>query len=243
MPSPPLRIGTAGWTIPSRHAARMPAGDSHLHRYAARLNAVEVNSSFHRPHQRKTYERWAKATPADFAFSVKLPEQITHDLRLQDCDAPLKRFVGEVTGLGEKLSVLLVQLPPSLRFDDTIAGAFFDTLRQRITISVALEPRHADWFTHEVDDWLATRRIARVAADPARIEGAGTPGGWDGLIYYRWHGAPRMYYSDYDAEALSALKQELAKARQRKVPAWCIFDNTASGAALGNALTLDEECK
>lgn len=241
MTSSLLRIGTAGWTIPTRHADRVPAGGSHLQRYAARLDAVEINSSFHRPHQRKTYERWAQSTPASFAFSVKLPKQITHDLQLQDCDAALDRFVDEVSGLGDKLLVLLVQLPPSFAYDGTSAGAFFETLRQRIAIPVAVEPRHADWFTPQVESWLAACRVARVAADPARIEAAGTPGGWDGLTYYRWHGAPRMYYSDYDAGTLSALKQQLYDAQKRKVPTWCIFDNTASGAALGNALTLQAE--
>jgi len=234
----PLRIGTAGWTVPSRYAAVMPLGGSHLERYAQRLNAVEINSSFYRPHQRKTYERWARSTPAGFSFSVKMPKAITHEARLIDCDAMLDRFVAEATGLGDKLGVLLVQLPPSFSFDKQVAGRFFRALRTRTDIPPVLEPRHRSWFKPDVTSWLADSGIARVAADPAPVDEAGEPGGWAGLAYYRWHGSPRIYFSDYDAAALASLKRKLDENCRGGVPTWCIFDNTASGAALGNALAL-----
>jgi len=237
MPELPLRIGTAGWTVPSLYAGVMPHGGSHLERYARCLNAVEINSSFYRP-QRKTYERWARSTPAGFSFSVKMPKAITHEARLADCDAMLDRFVAEVSGLGDKLGVLLVQLPPSFSFDKQVADRFFRALRTRIDTPVVLEPRHRSWFKSEVAAWLADFGIARVAADPAPVAEADKPGGWSGLAYYRWHGSPRIYFSDYDAAALASLKKKLDESCRRNVPTWCIFDNTALGAALGNALTL-----
>lgn len=235
--TPPVRIGTAGWNVPSLYLEQLPPGGSHLERYARRLNAVEINSSFHRPHRRATYERWAQSVPDDFRFSVKIPKVITHDAGLANCDALLDRFVEEVAGLGDKLAVLLVQLPPKSALSKRIANGFFGDLRARIDIDVALEPRHASWFAPDVDDWLAKRRIARVAADPARVAGAGEPGGWSKLAYYRWHGSPRIYYSDYSAAALKDLRRRVEK-RARESSTWCIFDNTTSGAALGNALTL-----
>jgi uncharacterized protein YecE (DUF72 family) len=238
MTSSSLWVGTAGWSVPSRYAAEMPPGDSHLERYARRLDAAEINSSFHRPHQRKTYERWAQSTPAGFRFSVKLPKAISHEQGLADCGALLDRFMAEVAGLGEKLGVLLLQLPPKFTFEKRVAGRFFRDLRRRIDVPVACEPRHASWFAPDVSDWLARHRVARVAADPAPAPGAGEPAGWNGLAYYRWHGSPRIYYSDYDAAALAALGKRLEAQRQRDVAVWCIFDNTASGAALGNALAL-----
>jgi uncharacterized protein YecE (DUF72 family) len=234
----PLRIGTAGWSVPSRYAAQVPAGGSHLERYAQRLNAVEINSSFYRPHQRKTYQRWAASVPAGFRFAVKVPKAMTHERRLDDCGALLERFVAEVSGLGDRLGVLLVQLPPKLGFEKRVVDRFFRDLRQRIEVPVACEPRHANWFTPDTNEWLAERCIARVAADPAPVSGAGEPGGWNGLAYYRRHGSPRIYYSDYDDAALAALGKRLDAQRQRGIPVWCILDNTASGAALGNALTL-----
>jgi uncharacterized protein YecE (DUF72 family) len=240
MPQPPLWVGTAGWSVPSRYAGELPPGGNHLERYARRLNAAEINSSFHRPHRRGTYERWAKSTPAGFRFSVKVPKAITHEQRLVDCGALLDRFADEVTGLGAKLSVLLVQLPGKFAFEEKPADAFFRDLRAGIDKPIAIEPRNASWFTPDVDDWLIERRIARVAADPAPVPAAGEPGGWNGLAYYRWHGSPRMYFSDYDAATLAALKERVDKGRARGIPTWCIFDNTASGAALGNALALSQ---
>ena len=87
-------------------------------------------------------------------------------------------------------------------------------------------------------DWLVDLRVSRVAADPAPIAGAGKTGGWNGIAYYRWHGSPQIYYSEYNCAALSLLKSALDRSRRRSVTTWCIFDNTASGAALGNALEL-----
>ena len=237
MTGSPLRIGTAGWSVPSRYADEVPPGGSHLERYARCLNAAEINSSFYRPHQRKTYERWAQSTPPDFRFSVKIPKAMTHEHGLADCGALLDAFAGEVTGLGERLGVLLVQLPPSLALQKRVAAGFFRVLRKRIDVPIACEPRHASWFAPDVNDWLAERNIARVAADPAPVAGGDAPGEWNGLAYYRWHGSPRIYYSDYNDEALAALRRRLAE-RKPGVPTWCIFDNTASGAALGNALAL-----
>jgi uncharacterized protein YecE (DUF72 family) len=229
------RIGTAGWSVPSRYVADLPLGGSHLERYARRLNAVEINSSFYRPHQRKTYERWAASTPSDFRFAVKVPKAMTHDRRLVDCGDPLDRFIEQVIGLGDKLGVLLVQLPPSFAFAAQPANRFFRALHARIDVPVAFEPRHASWFTQKVDTWLIDRRVARVAADPLPADGADVPGGWDGLAYYRWHGSPRIYFSDYDEPALARLKRRLSSHAHR-TETWCIFDNTGSGAALGNAL-------
>jgi len=238
MLAPPARIGTAGWNIPSAYAAEIPPGGSHLERYARRLNAAEINSSFHRPHQCKTYERWARHTPADFRFAVKIPKAMTHEHGLADCGALLDRFAAEVAGLGDKLAILLVQLASKFVLDRPLADRFFEELRARVDAPVVLEPRNASWFTPDADQWLAERRVARVAADPARPDGAGEPGGWRGIAYYRWHGSPRIYFSSYDAAALGALKCRLEVEQTRGIPTWCIFDNTASGAALGNALAL-----
>jgi uncharacterized protein YecE (DUF72 family) len=150
----------------------------------------------------------------------------------------LDRFLDEATGLGGRLGVLLVQLAPKLAFDAEVAARFFDELHARIATPVALEPRNASWFAPEMDEWLARHRIARLAADPARVAGADEAGGWDGLVYYRWHGSPRIYSSSYGDAALAALRRRLDASRAAGADAWCIFDNTASGAAFGNALAL-----
>src|ERR1700744_1026959 len=150
MPLSAARIGTAGWNVPSLYNALVTHAGSHLERYAQTLNAVEINSSFYRRHQRKTYERWARATPGTFLFSVKIPKMITHEARLLDCEPLLDTFIEEVTGLGSKLGVLLVQLPPSFTFDEHLIDRFFRALHMRINVAVVLEPRHVSWFTPDV---------------------------------------------------------------------------------------------
>jgi uncharacterized protein YecE (DUF72 family) len=235
MSDPDIRIGTAGWSIPARHAAHFPDEGSGLARYATRFKAAEINSSFYRCHKPETYSRWAAAVPDGFRFAVKVPKAITHERRLADSAEPLDWFLAEIAGLGAALGPLLVQLPPSLAFDAAVAGAFFDALRARYDGLVACEPRHVSWFDSDADALLIHNRVARVGADPARAPDAAVPGGWPGLAYWRLHGSPRMYFSEYGAEFLGDLAKRLAAAA---VEAWCMFDNTASGAALGDALTL-----
>jgi uncharacterized protein YecE (DUF72 family) len=238
MPASTLYVGTAGWSVHSRYADRIAEGGSSLERYGRHLTAAEINSSFHRPHKRATYQKWAASVPAGFRFSVKIPKTITHERRLVDCAEPLGSFLDEAGGLGEKLGVLLVQLPPSLAFDARTADAFFGTLGKRTGADIACEPRHVTWFTDEAGGLLAKRHVARVAADPARAESAAVPGGWSDLVYYRLHGSPRMYVSDYDAAWLARLRRRLAGYRATGARVWCIFDNTVASFALGNALTI-----
>lgn len=233
-----IRIGTAGWSIRAALADRFPGSGSHLQRHARQLGAVEVNSSFYRPHRRSTYERWAESVPGDFRFSVKAPKTITHERRLEECDAPVERFAEEIAGLGAKLGVVLVQLPPSLRFDEAAATGFFRKLRGRTSAAIACEPRHASWFDGKADRALAAIQVARVAADPPPAACADSPGGWTGLAYYRMHGSPRIYWSDYEEPALEALTGELEAQARRGADVWCIFDNTAAGHAARNALRM-----
>lgn len=229
-----LFIGTAGWAIPGPVAAAFSDEGSQLERYAAVMNGVEINSSFHRPHRPQTYARWAASTPAHFRFAVKCPKAITHEARLQGTDELLARFAGEAGALGRKWAVLLVQLPPSLTFDAGVAERFFDSVRAVFGGAIACEPRHASWFGAEAEGLLRRTRVARVAADPAKVAGAGEPGGWRGLSYFRWHGSPHVYRSSYQEAWLKARAQALPRGK----PCWCVFDNTASGAALQDALRL-----
>lgn len=233
----PVFLGTAGWSIPKAHAGAFPADGSHLERYARVLPATEINSSFYRPHKPETYARWAASTPEGFRFAVKVPKLITHERRLKDVADPLGRFLGEAGALGDRLGPLLVQLPPSLAYDEPTAATFFADLRARVPGDIVCEPRHRTWFSAAAERLLVEHRIARVAADPAPVPGADEPGGWDGLVYVRLHGSPRMYYSPYAAEVLERTAARLAEDARRR-PVWCIFDNTADFHATGDALTV-----
>lgn len=228
------RIGTAGWNIPKDHAAAFPSEGSHLSRYAAVLPCVEINTSFYRPHRPATYARWRDTVPHGFRFAVKLPRTITHDARLANAEPLLDRFLAEVTALGPALGPLLVQLPPSLRFDRATAAAFLAALRARHPGDLACEPRHPTWFTADATTLLQDLRIARVAADPAVVPQAAEPGGWPGFAYWRLHGSPDMYHSPYGPARLAELGRRLASG----IPTWIIFDNTADGHATADALLM-----
>ncbi len=232
--------GCAGWSIPRPYAQHFPASGSHLKRYAARFGAVEINSSFYRPHRPQTYARWAASVPDDFRFAVKVPQRITHEHRLRHAAGVLDAFLSEVRELGDKLGPLLVQLPPSLGFDEVVAQAFFSQLRESFNGQVVCEPRHASWFGAEANDLLVKFEVARVAADPAPVIEAALPGGWNGLTYFRLHGSPTIYRSAYPREYLEQLAASLQENFKKKLPTWCIFDNTADGAATQNALQLAE---
>lgn len=232
-----IRIGTAGWSIAAQYRSEFPIEGFALERYAARFSCVEVNSSFYRPHRPSTWTRWADLVPKAFRFAVKVPRTITHERSLRDCGEPIARLLDESAGLGEKLGVLLVQLPPRLAYDHDVVDAFFGDLASRTRARVVCEPRHASWFEVEADRHLAALGIARVAADPARVAGADIPGGARDFSYWRLHGSPVIYRSPYGDERLDALAPPVRDAASTG-PAWCIFDNTAAMAAVGDALAL-----
>lgn len=232
------RVGVAGWSVPATLSDRFQDGGSHLERYASRFDAVEINSSFYRPHRRATYARWAASVPFGFRFAVKLPRSITHERRFVDCADLLARFADEVGGLGAKRGPVLVQLPPSFSFAADLANGFFAQLGSLVGGALVCEPRHASWFETMADAMLCRHRVGRVAADPAPVAAAAHTGGWGGLAYTRLHGSPRIYWSAYDAAAIQAQARRIKERAARKAEVWTIYDNTAAGAAPADALKL-----
>lgn len=229
--SAPALIGTAGWSIPTVEKHRFAKTGSALERYAAMFSAVEINSSFYRAHRPATYAKWSAATPCDFRFSVKMPKQISHVAKLQDCTPELDRFLTEVSYLNDKLGCLLLQLPPSLEFQPPMER-FFEYFRRSYHGNIALEVRHRDWLEPAAMDVIQATGMSLVDADPAPA-GLGVPGGQP-FLYLRLHGTPKTYYSAYTDLDLERYAARLA----RPITRWCIFDNTALGAAIGNALAL-----
>ncbi len=233
-------VGCAGWSIPREYAVSFASDGTHLQRYARTFNCCEINSSFYRPHRYDTWERWARSVPESFRFSAKLPRAITHDSQLNCTPDDLTAFLQQVRCVGEKLGVLLVQLPPSCVFEFRVAKRFFMLFRAQHAGDIALEARHASWFEPQPEALLREFRIAGVAADPACVPAAGRPTGFDQIAYFRLHGSPRRYYSSYSGEFLKVAARQIVDL-PRKARIWCIFDNTAAGFATSNALQLREE--
>lgn len=230
-------VGCAGWAIGRDASPLFPIDGSHLERYAAVFGAVEITSSFYRSHQSKTYARWADSVPSAFRFSVKLPRSITHEHRLSSIEAHLAQFAAEVSALGDKLGCVLVQLAPSHTFEAAIAANFLMRMRATFACMIACEARHPSWFTDAASTLLACHGITRVKADPPK----GEPGPHvrtTPAVYLRLHGAPRVYYTSYADEVLTQLADDLAVLADAGREAWLIFDNTAAGAALPNAIAV-----
>ena len=223
-------IATAAWSIPKTVAHRFPETGSGLERYAAVFDGVEINSTFYRHHRTKTFERWANAVPDHFRFAAKIPREITHAARLRNIDQLFSVFADEVSALDGKLGPLLCQLPPSLKFDTREAENAFAAMRRIFTGVLVIEPRHKSWAAQPAGAVLQRYAIDRVLADPAPV--------WPGSDfheapkYVRLHGAPAIYHSSYSDAEIDAFAKCLA------ADSWCVFDNTASGAAIENALTM-----
>lgn len=229
-----IRVGIAGWSNPPAIRPSRPPAITHLGHYAEQFRCVEINSSFYRPHRATTYARWRNETPKAFRFTVKMPRIITHEHHLQRCTAEVSRFYDEVEHLQPKLGAVLIQLPPDLEYDATAVRSFFKAVPRWAGVAVTCEPRHRSWFTVGADRALQRLEVSRVAADPARCPDADRPGGWSRIAYFRWHGSPRLYYSEYSDAQLAAFAMQVeASAAQH---AWCIFDNTAHSAAWHDAL-------
>jgi uncharacterized protein YecE (DUF72 family) len=230
-------IGTAGWSIPRASAHLCPTEGTHLQRYARVFPCAEINSSFHRPHSVSTFGKWAASTPRAFRFAVKVPRLITHDLKLLRARRPFQEFLAESGGLGDQRGPLLVQLPPSFAFDAGVAGRFFGMVRTFYDGPVVCEPRHPSWFEARPHALMRRYAVARVVADPPITDDVRGTGGWEGIAYFRLHGAPRVYWSRYDTSDLARFAL-LVQRLSESVDVWCVFDNTAAGAALDNAWEL-----
>ena len=223
-------IATAAWAVPKAVASAFPSEGSVLARYAAVFRGVEINSTFYRSHRETTYARWAETTGPDFRFAVKVPKAITHDRRLSGIGDLFRAFVDEIAPLGGKIGPLLCQLPPSLAFDPKETAAALGAIRRLWDGPLVIEPRHRSFADKAALDLLAGLHIGRVLADPAPVwppECFAAP-----VAYLRLHGRPRLYYSRYESEALARYHTLLGP------ESWCVFDNTAEGAATANALEM-----
>lgn len=226
-------IATAAWSIPKKVADRFAKEGSGLTRYASVFDGVEINSTFYRRHKTSTFARWAASVPDSFRFAIKIPKEITHTRAMKEIAEPFETFLEDIAPLGEKRGPLLCQLPPSLAFDADALETAFKTMRSADEGPIVIEVRHKSWASAEALDLLKSYAIDRVLADPAPVwpaENFGTP-----PKYARLHGKPKIYFSSYTDEEIRSFSKLLA------CDSWCVFDNTASGAAIENALTMLEQ--
>jgi uncharacterized protein YecE (DUF72 family) len=162
----PLILGTSGWQYRHWREAFYPRGVPQgrwLEYYAARFASVESNAAFYRLPEGETFAAWAARTPDDFVMAVKVSRYLTHVLRLAEPAEPVRRFIERAGRLGGKLGPALIQLPPTMRAD---AARLAGTLAQfPADWRVAVEFRHASWFSDEIRALLTEHRAALCLAD------------------------------------------------------------------------------
>jgi uncharacterized protein YecE (DUF72 family) len=163
-----IRIGSCAWSFKDWRGIFYPHDlpESHwLQFYAEYFPAVEVDSTFHAAPAENSVRHWAEATPASFRFTCKLPRQITHVCRLHDCAAELNSFLRAMEPLGQKLQVILVQLPPSLTPTDGKQALRKFLVQLPRDFRFAIEFRHPGWHRPQFIRLLEKYRICWVWAD------------------------------------------------------------------------------
>ena len=221
----PLLIGTSGWQYRHWRETFYPRGVAQakwLEYYAARFATVESNAAFYRLPETHTFEAWAERTPDDFVVAVKASRYLTHVLRLNEPEDPVKLLVSRARGLGNKLGPILIQLPPTLHIElDRLRrtlNAFPDDMR------VAVEFRHRSWFTDEVRHaCLEDHRVALCLADR---RGPVTPiwrtADWTYLRFHVGQASPRPCYGQ---EALASWADRLSESWPADHDAYVYFNN------------------
>jgi uncharacterized protein YecE (DUF72 family) len=170
-----LFCGTSGWSYASWKPKFYPqklAATKFLAHYASRLNTVEVNYTFRHIASEKTLTNWIAQTPADFKFSIKANQRITHILKLKDAVEPARSFLATLQPLCEadKLAMVLFQLPPFLRADQKLLGDFLAGMPHDKKLRLAFEFRHASWFSDETYSALKSHNAALCIAESEKLE-------------------------------------------------------------------------
>jgi len=225
-----VRIGISGWTYEPWRGTFYPAKLAHKNelKFAAEnFNSIEINGTFYSLQRPESFEKWASETPADFIFSVKGPQFITHIKRLADVRAPLANFFASgLLKLGPKLGPFLWQLPPNFKFDAKRIAAFFKLLPRSTEAAVRLAKKHDKrvtgraWMKSDANrplrhamevrnktfvtpDFIALLRehdVALVCADT--MEWPRLMDLTSDFVYCRLHGPEELYASGYDDASL-----------------------------------------
>lgn len=246
-----IYIGTSGYSYPHWtsvfYPEDLPSG-KWLEFYAQHFSTVELNVTFYRLPQEKTFEGWYRRTPKDFLFVVKGSRFITHVKKLANCQEPLDLLMSRAKLLKEKLGIILWQLPPSFKIDIQRLEEFLKLLRaQSPELRASFEFRHQSWFCQEVYDLLKKYKAALCIADSPRLRSPSFGGQayWPyseeitaDFIYLRFHGGKELYGSNYSDRELKEWAKKIKKWEKKNLDIYTYFNNDAYGYAVANAKTL-----
>ncbi len=234
-----IHLGTSGWHYRHWVGPFYPPGTSQrdfLTYYAGHFHTVEINNSFYRLPEKKTFEQWRDTVPSGFIFAVKASRFITHMKKLRDPETTLATFMERIAGLREKMGPVLFQLPPYWQLDLGRLKSFLRALPRGYRYT--FEFRDPTWFHPEVYQALAEHGAAFCIYE---LAGLRSPQELTAdFAYLRLHGPSDAYIGSYPDETLTkwaAIFFSWAKAGKE---VYCYFDNDELGYATQNAAELKQ---
>src|SRR5262245_476588 len=239
-----VHIGTSGWSYDHWEGVLYPPGlpvRQRLEVYVQRYQTVELNSSYYHWPADRTFLNWQQRLPPGFQMSVKAPGSLTHRQRLYQPEAWLARIQRSLSGLGDKLGCLLVQLPPGLGCDLPRLDYFLAQCPSGVRIAV--EMRHPDWHQEAAFQLLEKYQAAYCIMSGAQLPcilRATAP-----FVYVRLHGPDPQHlyagsYSDHDLQWWADRIREWL-AQRRTVFAY--FNNDGHGNDRSEERRVGKECR
>ena len=228
-------IGCSGFSYKEWKEEFYPKGlaqSKWFHYYTEHFDTLELNVTFYRFPTLNSLKGWYDKAPEGFSFSSKVPRSITHFKKFEETERMVSDFYALLReGLKEKLACVLFQLPPTLIYSEAKLEKIISQIDPAFTN--VIEFRHESWWRKDVQSILRKHNISfcgvsfpKISFDDAVIN---TP-----TCYYRFHGVPKLFYSEYDEAFIEKIQQQIAQNKQVKT-AFIYFNNTASLAALHNA--------
>jgi uncharacterized protein YecE (DUF72 family) len=235
-----IYIGTSGWSYKDWKETFYPTSikpNEYLKFYAQHFPATEINTSFYHLPKQETVSNWVQAVPAKFMFCPKLSRYATHIKKLREPENTLPSFFEAIEPLKKHCGPILIQLPPSLKFQEDIANIFFQYLHQHFSFyKYALEIRHNSWLEKNSLQLMKHYKIALVMAH------SGGKYSYTEIItarhvYMRFHGPNGNYNSSYRKKQLQYFANKI-KNFATSHTVWAFFNNDGKGYAVKNAYTL-----
>ncbi|MFF0476003.1 DUF72 domain-containing protein [Streptomyces sp. NPDC004284] len=228
-------VGTSGWQYKDWRGTFYPEGVPQrlwLEEYARRFATVENNSAFYGLPERDTFATWRKRTPEGFVMAVKANRRLTHVERLREPEGMVARLMERAEGLGDRLGPVLLQFPPSLRADPGLLDAVLACFPAGVR--VAVEPRHASWWTDRTESVLVGRGAALCWAD--RRSRPVTPlwrtADW---CYLRLHEGRARPWPAYGRRALEGWAGRIVEGWPEGADAYVYFNNDPGVEAVRDA--------
>lgn len=191
-----------------------------------------MNNTFYNLPEARVFAAWAERTPDDFVITVKMSRFLTHIKRLLEPEEPVERFFERAAKLGRKLGPVLLQLPPGFEADVARLDAALEVMPPRVR--VAVEFRHASWYTDEVRRVLERHRAALCWADRRRpLDPPWRTASWGFIRFHEGVASPRPCYG---RQALLSWAERLRDAYSADEDLYCYFNNDHRCCAVRDAV-------